>query len=241
MFSKNFASLMGAGVLGLMSTMASAGVIGFTSSPGSNSVDFAAAVGTAGGSISTIDFEDHALGALNGSQYSGITMSTTGSFGGVVNGSGPGQSNTFSQPLNSGEGAHAASNYLLNNAGSGTFTLAFDSAVMGFGLDIIDYYNPSGSNGITIAAYGTSGLIGSFNSFAANFQPNNTYFMGILSDAMDITSIVISDAGALSDIIGYDDLWIASAGTVNVPEPGALALLGLGLAGLGFTRRKSRQ
>ncbi|WP_303289407.1 PEP-CTERM sorting domain-containing protein [Marinobacter sp. SS5-14b] len=241
MFFKKVAPMLVAGVAAAaMSSAASAGLIGFTNSPTTNSVDFANQVALDGGTISVFNFDDHALGALNSNQYSGFSMSTTGSFGGITYGAGPGQGNTSTPPLNSGEGAHAASNYLLNNSGSGTFTISFQSAVSGFGLDIIDFYNPDGSNDITISAYGTNGLLGSYGSYAANFQPNNMYFMGVLSDALDITSIVISDDGALGDSIGYDNLRVVTGGTVQVPEPGSLALLGLGLVGFGVARRKAR-
>src|SRR5690554_562796 len=241
MFFKKVAPMLVAGVAAAtMSSAASAGLIGFTNAPTTNSVDFSNQVALDGGSVSIIDFEDHALGGLNSNQYSSFSMATTGDFGGIVNGAGPGQANTSTQPVSPGEGAHAVSNYLLNNSGSGTFTVNFQSAVMGFGLDIIDYFNPYGDNGITISAYGSNGLLGSYDAFNANFQPNNTYFMGILSDALDITSVVISDAGALGDSIGYDNLRIVTGGTVQVPEPGSLALLGLGLVGFGVARRRAR-
>ena len=70
-------------------------------------------------------------------------------------------------------------------------------------------------------------------------QPNATdTFFGIYDLGSSFTSIKIrtTDDG---DIVGLDDLaWATGSTPTAVAEPGTMALFGLGLAGLGYARRR---
>jgi hypothetical protein len=222
---------------------AQAVVIGYVGNPTGNSSDFSNAVGALGGSISVLDFEAHPLGLLMPGFYTGVTLVGTSGFDNVTSGSGPGQANTFSPPLSTGEGPHPVSHY-VGDGGAGTFTISFDAPVLGVGLFVIDLWNPdtSNRNGVTIEAFtgsgGTGASLGLFDAAVFNFQQNNLYFMGITSSASDIGSLVFTSPGNGGDIVGLDDMFVASSGVAPVPEPGTLLLFGGGLIGLARARRR---
>lgn len=232
-------------LLTLAAIDASAAVVGYgTSSPTGNAPAWTSAVSGLGGTTSTLDFESHPLGALDSNHYSGVTLTASGDVNTVTNGAGPAQGNTFSEPLSSGEGAHPESNYLFDGDLPSALTISFDSAVLGVGLYVIDYFNPDfGGNLLEIEAFdganGTGNSLGLFSSVAYNFQNNNMYFMGITSSDNNILSLVFRDVNTnTGDTTGIDNIVYAKRDAGNVPEPASVALLGLGLAGLGFVRRR---
>jgi hypothetical protein len=223
----------------LVSVMASAGVVGYVNNPTTNSGDFATAVASLGGSLTTITFDTHPLGPLQSAFYSGlgVTLTGTGGFTNVVNGVGPGQSNLSGTPISAGEGVHASSNY-VGDGGSGGLTVSFGQGVLGVGLFTIDLFNPADQpttrNDVTIQAFsgpgGTGTSLGLFHAAQFNFQPNGLYFMGVTSSAGDIRSVVFNDlANTSQDIIGLDNLRFAAQAA---PEPSTLLMLSGGLAAL---------
>jgi hypothetical protein len=233
---------------GFGATSASAVVTGFVSNPSANSSNWTSSALGFGASIQTIDFDAHPLGTLLPNFYPGVTLSAVGDVNTVLPGAGPGQSNTSSPPLSSGEGSHSASGqYLFDGANPSSLTLSFSTPVYGAGLFVIDYFNPTASNPLTIAAYtganGTGTLLGTFSSVAYNFQPNNLYFMGITSSAGDIGSVVFSDVtSSTGDTTGIDDIKIATAPPVATPEAAsslALVLTGFGLLATGRRFRRN--
>ena len=98
------------------------------------------------------------------------------------------------------------------------------------GLDILNVLGFSGD--LIIDVFGTGGLIA---STTLTFTGGDTQFWGILADEA-ITQVLFNDMGN-----GFGELIDNVAfGSVSVPEPGTLALLGLGLIGMGLTRRRKK-
>ena len=178
-----------------------------------------------------VDFELHPPGALDDRFYEsaeGVTLTPTGDISGVTYGEGPGQGNVTSTPLSTGEGKHPASNYLADDTALSTLTVTFDQPVFGAGIFVIDNYNPSEDDPILIEAFtgpdGTGTSLGEFSSEAFNFQKNYMHFVGIVSDAGDIRSVVFTDVdGGMSDRIGYDNLMFATD-PPPIPLPGPMAM-----------------
>jgi hypothetical protein len=138
---------------------------------------------------------------------------------------------------------------------SNTITLSFAGAVTGFGLDA--QTSLAGAYGFTIQAFsgsetGTHTLLGTATNSVSTSLGRATDafgaapFAGITSTAGDISYVVITATGAntglgfaidTSLIYHFANNQTSSSGT-QTPEPGTLGLLGAGLAGLGWVRRR---
>lgn len=110
-----------------------------------------------------------------------------------------------------------------------TFTFATPVQAVGGFLN----YLPGGTTPTTIAVYdATNTLIESFElTFLTDGSINSGQFFGFLESAPIISSFTLTD-----NYIGLANLTVAVT-VSSVPEPGTLAMLGLGIAGLIVARR----
>ena len=125
---------------------------------------------------------------------------------------------------------------------SGTFDIGFGSDVAAFGFygtDLGDYGGDLTLR-LTLSGGGTTDI----NVPYTPVLPDATvlYFGLITNNAAEqFTNIAfLSTGGYGSETFGFDDMTIGSLQQVSIPEPATIALFGMGLAGLGFSRRRKR-
>ena len=148
---------------------------------------------------------------------------------------------TYSTPVGSGnffniDGGGGYSTPFLDGLSSSTrdLTVAFDSDVAAFGFDSRQISGETNFD-ITIQFLSDPDFNGNFA--IPNLASGALRFYGFQSSATDIQSVVISFNDGFFGF-SLDNFTFGGTPSTDVPEPTALALLGLGLAGMGLLRKR---
>ncbi len=195
--------------------------------------------------VGTEDFESQAVGSrqpltLNFPGYGGgsLTATLNGSSG-MVYGVTPGTTNGFGRYS---VDSATSSNYWEVIAGqSGNFTIDFGQDIAAFGFYGIDIGDIGGQVQIALS---NGDVLPINHTVGSNLSTDGSvmYFGLIAENDSELFDSVdfLTDIGQ-GDIFAFDRFTVGEQAQVDpVPEPATLALMGLGLAGIGFARKKKQ-
>ncbi len=205
---------------------------------------------------------DSTLGQLpnGGSIGNGAQMTTSaGETVTVTNNSSNNRSfTTYQEGAGTWDGNFANGTTVLYNFNSLSTTLSFATALSGLGVDL--QTKLSGTYQFTITAYDSSmnqlGQALSLSGTSAGTAASNgtshegtVLFAGLTSTSANISFVTITSTNntlgfAIDTSLIYHTNVNGTGGTgggTQTPEPGTLGLLGAGLAGLGWVRRRRNQ
>ena len=189
--------------------------------------------------VGTEDFESFANGTgepLN-LTFPGAGGATLSGGGGEIVSVTPGSTNGFGRYATSG------SNYWeVAAGGTNNFVVDFDDPVAAFGFFGVDIGDFGGqlelelTNGVmeTLTVSNTEGSFGSTDG--------SVLFFGVIAtnSSHQFDSVSFLTTAGQGDVFAFDDFTVGAREQVQVPEPATLALVGIGLAGVGVAARRRR-
>lgn len=180
--------------------------------------------------VGTETFESQANGA--GAPLSVSFPGSSGSITATLSGDG----NIANVPSGTnGFGRYPISGSQYWETGS-AFGISFSAPVAAFGFYGVDIGDFGGQVTLTFAGGGS----GTFNvGNCINCSGGGVLYWGIIDAENLFTSIAFGNTASGTDYFAFDDFTIGSREQVTVPEPGIVALFGLGLLGLVSLRRRA--
>lgn len=179
----------------------------------------------------TYTLESIALGTINGSLGTGLTAACgncVSTLSGVTN------NNTNEWGYNTTSGGSVFYRVEGPFSGSSVLTLTFTDSINAFGAYITGIQDFLGTTVVTFND-GAPQQFTLLNTGTTLGSPAGSQFFGFTTTGV-VSSITFTTTNSASsrDIWGIDDILIQA----TIPEPGTVGLVGLGLIGLAFLRRR---
>jgi hypothetical protein len=204
---------------------------------------------TPGGTVpaggNAITARNNFLSSLSGVGNEDFESLTLGSFA-PFNLSFPGSTGSITATLTNGGPAEIRNGGAGRFATSGTQYLETDGGAS-FNVALSDPISAFGFYGTDIGDFGGQITLAATNGTTTNLTVPNTInapdgsllFYGFIDTTNTYKNILFGNTSG-SDFFGFDDMVIGDPGQIRppVPEPVTLLLMGMGLAGLGFARKR---